>query len=239
LDRVHQLSVVMADDTRYRVYRSMVERPGEQVTVADVAARFGLHPNVARMHLGKLERAGLLLSSLRHTATGGRPAKLYAVSDRAESFAYPPRRYELLSRLALAALQEGGDEGAVTRICTEAGLEEARRHVGDKSGALGRDAILGSVRHVAEEQGLFPELEWNDADLIVDVRNCVFRELSKVSPDLVCAMHRSFLLGVIEGIVGGTVTCAPQTDSISRGADRCRMTCSLGERGHERRAASQ
>jgi hypothetical protein len=50
MDRDHELSAVLADDTRYHIYRAVAERPGEDVTVADIAGRFGLHPNVARMH---------------------------------------------------------------------------------------------------------------------------------------------------------------------------------------------
>ena len=60
MDQEQRLTAVLADGTRYRIYRSIVERPGAEVTVADVAEQFGLHPNVARMHLGKLEQAGLL-----------------------------------------------------------------------------------------------------------------------------------------------------------------------------------
>ena len=40
------------------------------MTVADVAARFGLHPNVARMHLAKLEQAGFLATDFRRGAAG-------------------------------------------------------------------------------------------------------------------------------------------------------------------------
>ena len=101
MDRDHELSAVLADDTRYRIYRAIAERPGEDVTVADIAQRFDLHPNVARMHLSKLEQAGFLATGLRRTSGGGRPAKLYRLSELVVTFGFPPRRYELLSRLAL------------------------------------------------------------------------------------------------------------------------------------------
>ena len=96
MDRDHELSAVLADDTRYRIYRAIAERPGEDVTVADIAERFDLHPNVARMHLSKLEQAGFLATDLRRTSGGGRPAKLYRLSDLVVTFGFPPRRYELL-----------------------------------------------------------------------------------------------------------------------------------------------
>ena len=56
MDEQHRLTAVLADGTRYRIYRSIVEQPHDEVTVAAVATTFGLHPNVARMHLTKLPR---------------------------------------------------------------------------------------------------------------------------------------------------------------------------------------
>ena len=97
MDRDHELSAVLADDTRYHIYRWVAERPGTDVTVADVAGEFGLHPNVARMHLAKLEQAGFLATGFRRAPGGGRPAKLYRLSDQVVTFGFPPRRYELLS----------------------------------------------------------------------------------------------------------------------------------------------
>jgi DNA-binding transcriptional ArsR family regulator len=117
MDRDHELSAVLADDTRYHIYRAVAERPGEDVTVADIAGRFGLHPNVARMHLAKLEQAGFLATDFRRTSGGGRPAKLYRLSDLVVSFAFPPRRYELLSRLALDSLAAGGSREDALRVC--------------------------------------------------------------------------------------------------------------------------
>ena len=37
MDRDHELSAVLADDTRYHIYRWIAEQPGTDVTVADVA----------------------------------------------------------------------------------------------------------------------------------------------------------------------------------------------------------
>ena len=105
----HRLTAVLADGTRYGIYRSIVERPHDEVTVAAVATRFGLHPNVARMHLTKLAQAGLLATSLRKDGSGGRPARLYRLSDKVSSLTMPPRRYDLLADLALKALAETGD----------------------------------------------------------------------------------------------------------------------------------
>ncbi len=161
MDRDHELSAVLADDTRYHIYRAIAERPGEDVTVAEIAERFGLHPNVARMHLSKLEQAGFLATDFRRTSGGGRPAKLYRLSDLVVTFGFPPRRYELLSRLALDALSAGGSREDALRVCREAGAAEGRHALAGEARAP-RDAAAAAelVRRVADDQGLLPEVAW-------------------------------------------------------------------------------
>jgi predicted ArsR family transcriptional regulator len=230
VDRDHELSAVLADDTRYHIYRWIAERPGTDVTVADVAAEFSLHPNVARMHLAKLEQAGFLATGFRRAPGGGRPAKLYQLSDKVVTFGFPPRRYELLSRLALDALSAGGTRDDALRVCREAGVEEGRRAlVGDAEPPRDRAAASALVAQIAEQQGLLPEVAWLDGSLRVVVNNCSFRELSGADPDLVCAMHRAFLEGIIQVATAGLgrLAIAPDDCRISCGGERCELLCSF------------
>jgi predicted ArsR family transcriptional regulator len=230
VDRDHELSAVLADDTRYHIYRWIAEQPGTDVTVADVAGEFGLHPNVARMHLAKLEQAGFLDTGFRRAPGGGRPAKLYRLSDKVVTFGFPPRRYELLSRLALDALSAGGTRDDALRVCREAGVAEGRRALsGDAGPPRDRAAVSVLVAQIAEEHGLLPEVAWQDGSLRVVVNNCSFRELSGADPDLVCAMHRAFLAGIIQVATAslGTLSIAPDDCRISCGGDRCELLCTF------------
>ncbi len=230
MDRDHELSAVLADNTRYQIYRWIAEQPGADVTVADVAGEFGLHPNVARMHLAKLEQAGFLTTGLRRAAAGGRPAKLYRLSELVVTFGFPPRRYQLLSRLALDALSAGGTRDDALRVCREAGAVEGRRALaGDVEEPADRESAAALVTSVAEEQGLLPEVHWLDGSLSVTVNNCSFRELSGADPDLVCAMHRAFLEGVLQVATSsfGRLHIDAGRSRISCGGERCEMLCSF------------
>jgi predicted ArsR family transcriptional regulator len=230
VDRDHELSAVLADDTRYHIYRWIAERPGTDVTVADVSAEFGLHPNVARMHLAKLEQAGFLATGFRRAAGGGRPAKLYRLSDKVVTFGFPPRRYELLSRLALDALAAGGTRDDALRVCREAGAAEGRRALaGDAEPPRDQAAVAGLVTAIAEEQGLLPQVDWQDGALSIVVNNCSFRELSGADPDLVCAMHRAFLEGILQVSTAGLgpLRIDPGDCRISCGGERCELLCSF------------
>lgn len=226
MEREHRLSVVLADDTRYRIYRSIAEQPHAVVTVAEVAERFGLHPNVARMHLGKLEQAGLLSTGLRKTKGGGRPARLYSKSGQVSSFDVPPRRYDLLSSLALTALAQHGSDTDLLHICREAGRAEGRRYLAEqgKPKSTSKKTSAELVRRVAEQQGLLPQVGWEGDELDVQVRNCVFQEIAATRPDLVCPMHRAFFEGLVAAVVGEVCDVRVADDSsISRGAMACRL----------------
>jgi len=230
VDREQQLTSVLADGTRYRIYRSVVEHPESQVSVSEMAASFGLHPNVARMHLGKLEQAGLLTTTLRRQAGGGRPAKLYGLSDNVASFALPPRHYDLLSGLALTALAEAADIEAVKAVCHREGLEMGRARLAERGDQALDDPVelAGVMGELAEQFGMLPVVEFVDGELDIDVRNCVFKELSTARPDLVCAMHRAFLVGMIEALGGETIKAQLEAEtSISHGDDRCRLRLKL------------
>jgi predicted ArsR family transcriptional regulator len=234
VDRDHELSAVLADDTRYNIYRAIAEQPGIDVTVADVAERFHLHPNVARMHLSKLEQAGFLATDLRKTSGGGRPARLYRLSDKVVTFGFPPRRYELLARLALGALEANGSGAKAGQVARDAGLSEGRRVVAaERRPPSTQDEIMTMVRRVAEDQGLLPELHWRDDGLHVTVHNCAFRELSGADPELVCGLHRAFLEGVVEVVMAalGPVVFAVAERSISCGADCCELVCAPATAG--------
>ena len=226
MDEQHRLTAVLADGTRYRIYRSIVEQPRDEVTVAAVATRFGLHPNVARMHLSKLAQAGLLSTSLRKDGSGGRPARLYRMSDKVSSLSLPPRRYDMLADLALQALAEAGDLGRVAAVCRTSGERAAIVYVGDHPDFRrgGRDELVRAMVEVGEEVGMLPEVSWDDSTLALDVRNCVFKELSSAQPDLVCLMHRAFLEGFVAQLAAaGSRAALEASSAISRGDDRCRL----------------
>jgi len=229
VDSDHELSVVLADDTRYRIYRAIAEAPAEDVTVADIARRFGLHPNVARMHLGKLERGGFVATGLRRSRGGGRPAKLYRLSDRVVSFGFPPRRYELLSRLALEALAAGGSHADALRVCREAGVAEGERALAGAGGPPSNaEDAAEIVLRITEDQGLMPEIGLRGDALNVTLHNCAFGVLSGGEPGLICAMHHAFLEGELEVVTAGLGHLGfDGASSISRGDDCCEMFCSI------------
>lgn len=226
------LAGALGDPTRYSIYRCIVEAAGEPVTVAEVAAQFSVHPNVARMHLQKLVEVRLLSADIRRSKAGGRPARIYRLSGRAANLQFPPRDYQMLAEVALKVVGEfaGSDPGALDRVGTEIGREEARR-------ALKRDGLdprhhdlgvlLESLSATAVSLGLHPRVEQNDDGTVdFEIRNCVFRELSTQYPELVCSLHTAMLKGFVQEYI--SASGLEGTPAISSGEAVCLFKVRLG-----------
>ena len=77
------------------------------------------------------------------------------------------------------------------------GLKGLRRDALDPQTAT-LEAIIDSLRATCALLGLFPRVEREDGGIRVELRNCVFRELSSGFPGLVCALHTSLLRGILD-----------------------------------------
>jgi len=87
-------------------------------TVAELARELRLHRITVRYHLNQLLNQGLV-EETRGAATGrvGRPPLRYRATQEARVGGFPPRRYELLGRMALEVLRETlGDRRCVERL---------------------------------------------------------------------------------------------------------------------------
>ncbi len=198
------ITAALADPTRYGIYRAIVDAAGVALTVSEVAEQFSLHPNVARMHLQKLVDVGLVHADTRKSQGGGRPARIYSLSDRVASLQFPPRDYQLLASLALQIVDTiaEAEPEVLERVGVEMGREEGRR-------ALRRDGLdprhhtfaemLDSFRSATASLGLFPRIDRDpDGTVRFEIRNCVFRELSARYPGLVCKLHTAVVRGLLE-----------------------------------------
>lgn len=203
------LTAALADPTRYGIYQAIVEAAGEPLTVIQVADSFSLHPNVARMHLRKLVDVGLVRADTRKSKGGGRPARIYHLSDQAANLQFPPRDYRTLAALALQAVTTpGGDPaGALEQAGTEFGREEGRRglkrdDLDPKHSSL--EHVLASLNTTLVLLGLFPRIVRQAGGHVdFEIRNCIYRELSAQFPGLVCRLHTAVLRGMLEEYLMG------------------------------------
>jgi len=192
LDPLASLSS-LDDPVRRRLYEVVRERT-EPVGRDEAAAAAGVGRALAVYHLDKLVESGLLTASYRRPPGrsgpgAGRPAKLYARSDREFAVTVPPREYELAARLLVQAVEADSSgrsllalRDAARRLGAELG-SRLQRGGADLEGALAR-------------QGYEPR---RGEDGVIRLRNCPFHQLAVDHRDITCGMN----LGLIEGIVAG------------------------------------
>ena len=167
--------------------------------LVQAAAAAGVGRALAVYHLDKLVEAGLLTATYqrppgRSGPGAGRPAKLYARSDREFAVTVPPREYELAARLLIQVVEadpSGRSRTALADAARRLGSELGRRFHGGGGG----DDLVGALAR----QGYEPR---RGEDGVIRLRNCPFHQLAEHHRDIVCGMN----LGLVEGIVAGLGT---------------------------------
>jgi predicted ArsR family transcriptional regulator len=184
------------DPLRRRLYEVVTSHPGP-VSRDEAASEAGIGRALAVYHLDKLVESGLLTASYqrppgRRGPGAGRPAKVYARSDREFAVTVPPREYELAARLLVQAVE--ADPSDRSRVV----LAGAARRLGTELGsAFERDAGERDVKGVLTQQGYEP---CGGADGVIRLRNCPFHQLTERHREVVCGMNLALVEGLVEGL---------------------------------------
>ncbi|MDN5798105.1 MAG: helix-turn-helix domain-containing protein [Intrasporangium sp.] len=201
-DRAHGLG-----PTRARVLGTLQDLRAPS-TAAEVAERLGIHLNTARFHLDGLVASGLAERAPVERRGPGRPQVHYAATRGAPQAAHRSYRLlaEILSRHLARHADDPGGEGL------EAGRDYGRFLVREP-GAAGADApghgadlreARGAVATVVEtlDRLGFDSRPVEDGarlpDVTVEVTNCPFLEVAEGHLEVVCAVHRGLMEGMLD-----------------------------------------
>jgi predicted ArsR family transcriptional regulator len=227
MEQTLKITNVLSDPTRYYIYQYITKRH-QEVTVQEVAENFNIHPNVARLHLSKLEDVNMLASETKKTGKGGRPSRLYRLSNDVIQLHFPYRDYMLLSKVAIQTMITLGETGKEALLMTGKRFgtevieqEMAKRAIGEEIEFEQKLAILKSAATLA---GFYPEFEANgdQTKIYFKIFNCPFKEVAEEHTETVCNMHHEFLKGMFnalfesveliekENMITGCETCSYQ-----------------------------
>lgn len=205
-ERTLKITNVLADPTRYSIYQYLYSIH-RGVSVQEIADQFEIHPNVARLHLNKLEDVRLVQSKTEKANKGGRPGKVYVLSDVPVNIQFPPRDYQLLSDIAIETVLSMGKEGeaAMQKVAFKYGKEQALNAIYNEHldiDAMNIEEKLPYILKLATSQGLNPEIEQLDEyALRFRVFNCTFKE-SAIHQPSICKMHHGLLSGMFSAFFG-------------------------------------
>lgn len=189
---------VLADDTRFRLYRYL-GLSGRPVSVRELSARLSLHPNTLRPHLRRLEEVGLVAAEIRRGATVGRPQTLYSVVDREPSDS--DRDYRLLAEILAGLLGGKRSRARAETIATEWGGYLVVQDAPKPGARTPSRRNLAILQEAMANAGFDPRFRRRERGCVeITLRDCPFRELLDDHRELVCAVHRGLLRGMLAAL---------------------------------------
>ncbi|MFC0474462.1 helix-turn-helix transcriptional regulator [Robertmurraya beringensis] len=224
MEQTLKITNVLSDPTRYYIYQYITKRH-QEVTVQEIADNFNIHPNVARLHLSKLEDVNMLISETKKTGKGGRPSRLYRLSDDLIQLNFPFRDYQMLAKITMESMLSLGEEGhKVLRMTGKRFGKEmieqemTRSHNGEFPTF---EQKLNTLKNAATMAGFYPEFEVSEDQtrIYFQIFNCPFKEIATEHPDAVCETHHEFLKGMFESLFNDVELLEKQ--NIIKGCEAC------------------
>ena len=159
----------------------------------ELAERLGLHPNGVRIHLERLQEAGLVVRD-RERMARGRPRDVWTISPEAHPGGDPPTAYAQLGRWLVRTIAAGK-----TRIRD---VEATGRDIGRELAPRGSTASPERQMHeVLVALGFQPRREVEpDGRLTYCLENCPYREAVRERQPVVCGLHRGMTRGLLDVI---------------------------------------
>jgi predicted ArsR family transcriptional regulator len=215
---VAAVTTAFGDPTRREIF--LFARDGDGVTAAQVAARFELHPNVARHHLDKLAAGGYLEVFVEGSGAAGRPSKRYRASAKQMDLEFPARRGDLVVQLlgrALTLLDPAEAECMAEKVGEEYGAALASQ-MSPGEGQRSLRVALQTVAEALTAHGFAAHAEQQGGATAVVAEHCPFGDVAIQNP-VVCAVDRGIVKGMLAGLYGDSI---PVTfSSRARGDDEC------------------
>lgn len=220
---------VFSDPTRFNIYQYIVKKK-EKLSVLNIAEAFDIHPNVARLHLTKLEEINVIRSSYLRTGKGGRPSRLYELSDKVVELNFPQRDYKTLASIALESFAELGELGkdALYRTGKKYGEEMMQTFIKNKNkDEMHIEDKLAILKEAGTISGLYPEFTYNEAknEVSLHIQNCPFQEVAVSNHKMVCSMHHAFIKGMFESLFTNIELI--EENNLFNGCDNCSYAAKL------------
>ena len=215
----------LSSDSRWEILNTLADDPKD---INEIADKVGLKAITVRHHLSSLTRAGLVEQVSERTGVVGRPTTIYRITGDNVRVSFPHRDYFLLNQIIVSGLPEilGSEatKDVLLRVAANAGFDYVE-NIAEQNG-LERWTLDSFRRLFVEgllgEMGTNPEVvSQTEDELIFQESNCLFFELAKATPELVCnALDQGFHEGIVKALgpdfEGERLTCMGHGDQYCR-----------------------
>jgi predicted ArsR family transcriptional regulator len=197
----------LSQPTRARAfeYLSQLRRPAQ---IEEIAEHLSLHPTGVRVHLARLEEAGLVQ---RRPIRGGRgrPRFEWTVAPDAMPRGQRPDAHGQLAAWLAGAVAAGA--------VTHEGLEEHGYEIGRGLAPAPRRAPAAeALGDVLSAMGFQPECHTDGAVTTYELRNCPYRDAVHSGGRHICALHA----GISRGLLQRLAPDARLSDFVARDPDK-------------------
>ncbi|MEK4628063.1 MAG: helix-turn-helix domain-containing protein [Solibacillus sp.] len=198
-----KITSTLADETRFSVYEYMLQQK-KYFSVQEIAERFNIHSNVARLHLTKLAEIGVITAEYLKTGKGGRPGRVYKVKQEGISLSFPRRDPSLLVSWSVELIHQLGEEALKKgqQISYKDGQQAMQLLIDErriKSPLLFEEKVK-LLTNSANLVGYIPEIKEENGQktLLFSIFNCPFHEQFIKYGEIICKLHESYLRGQVD-----------------------------------------
>lgn len=212
---------VLAQPTRARLFARLADL-GRPVGTRELAAELGLHPSGVRVHLERLQDAGLIVRE-RVPQPLGRPRDGWSIAPDSRPSGGPPDAYR---RLACWLASSIPTTPRRLREVERAGRELGRELIAEP-GELRADEAMGRVLTAL---GFAPQRERAEGSTVLfRLGCCPYREAVRENQPVVCQLHRGLTLGLLDQLAPG----ARLSDFVPKDPDRAGCLIEVARVGRE------
>jgi predicted ArsR family transcriptional regulator len=189
----------LAHATRARLFELLGELSRPAGT-AELAKRLRLHPNGVRIHLERMQEAGLLERS-RARGARGRPPDVWTIAPDARPGGAPPRAYRDLGRWLARTMRSG--RGGMR------GVEATGREIGRELAPSDASGDGEAFQTALAALGFEPSLrERGEGKVSFCLGNCPYRDAVRENQPVICALHKGITRGLLDVIEPGAKLAA-------------------------------
>lgn len=203
---IHPLKITgtLADETRYHIYEYMLQQK-KAFTVQAIADHFGIHPNVARLHLTKLNEINAITADFVKTGKGGRPGREYKANEQGIELSFPRNDLSRLVKWAVQLIEKFGQEAMETakQISYDDGYEQMKEAIPNNTIAgMSFDDKIDLLTTSASLIGYIPQiLDTQEGKKIrFSIYHCPFSNHLNSASETICLLHESYLKGQVDAL---------------------------------------